>query len=70
MNDPGEGHAFLIGFGDGVAFTQTGWESIEHYSTPKEIKQELHYYKWGLAMGRLVIVGFATGMIAILIRGC
>ena len=69
MNDPEEGHAFLIGFGDGVAFTQTGWSGIENYSTPKEIKQELHYYKLGLFLGRFAIVGFVTGMIALL-KGC
>lgn len=67
MNDPGEGHAFLIGLGDGVAFTKTNWETIGLYSHPKEIKVELHYYKVGLALGRLLIIGFVTGMLDILI---
>ena len=66
MNDPAEGHAFLIGFGDGVAHTNTGWENIEKYSTPEDIKQELHYYKWGLGMGRFAVYGFITGMISLL----
>jgi len=67
MNDPGEGHAFLIGFGDGVAFTKTDWETIDKYSLPKDIKGELHYYKAGLALGRFLIIGFIAGMLKILI---
>jgi len=67
MGDPGEGHAFLIGLGDGMAFTKTDWETIDEYSLPKDIKGELHYYKIGLAIGRFVIIGFIVGMIKILI---
>jgi len=67
MRDPGEGHAFLIGLGDGVAFSKTDWGTIELYSLPKDIKGELHYYKIGLVVGRLLIIGFVTGMLDILI---
>jgi len=67
MKDPGEGHAFLIGLGDGVAFTKTDWKTIELYSLPDDIKGELHYYKIGLFVGRIFIIGFVTGMLDILI---
>ena len=67
FNDPGEGHAFLIGLGDGVAFTRTDWGTIAECSLPKEIKGELHYYKAGLLFGRLIILGFITGMIRLLL---
>jgi len=67
MDDPGEGHAFLIGLGDGVAFTKTDWGTIDQYSHPEQIKTELHYYKVGMMVGRLLIIGFVTGMLDILI---
>ena len=67
MDDPGEGHAFLIGFGDGVAFKTTDWKTVSLYSEPRQIEGELHYYKIGLAIGRFAIIGFVTGMIAAII---
>jgi len=67
MSDPGEGHAFLIGLGDGVAFTKTDWNMIGDWSKPEAIKGELHYYKAGLLVGRIFIIGFVTGMLDILI---
>lgn len=52
-----EWHAFVIGFGDGVAFTRTvTWEMAE-------IGGEPHYYKWGVAMGRFAIIGFVAAML-------
>lgn len=67
MDGPGEGHAFLIGLGDGVAFTKTDWNMIGDWSKPDDIKGELHYYKIGLFVGRVFIIGFVTGMLDILI---
>ena len=66
MNDPGEGHAFLIGFGDGFTFQRTSWEHIDKWSLPSDVKGELHYYKWGAFTGRLAFIL----LIALLIRGC
>jgi len=44
-----EWHSIVIGWGDGVAFTKTHWEDIED----EEMRGELHYYKFGTALGRL-----------------
>ena len=70
MNDCAEGHAFLIGAGDGFTFQRTDWHSIHQWSLPKEVKGELHYYKWGAMVGRLAFILLTTGMLALLIRGC
>jgi len=67
MNEPREAHSFLIELGDGVSITKTDWGTIDSYSLPKEIKGELHYYKLGLLVGRIFIIGFVTGMLDILI---
>ena len=40
-----EWHTIVIGWGDGVAFTKTAVVNL--------IIGELHYYKFGLALGRL-----------------
>ena len=61
MNTPEEWHAFVIGWGDGVAFTTTEWQKVE------EIKGEGQYYKFGLALGRFSIFGFMAGMIKVVI---
>ena len=62
MNTPAEWHAFVIGWGDGVAFTKTEWQKLE------EIKGEGHYYKFGLALGRFSILGFGTAMLILIIK--
>ena len=49
-----EWHAIVIGWGDGVAFTMTDWHLMDVFYNEKEgMEQELHYYKFGLALGRL-----------------
>lgn len=42
-----EWHSFVIGWGDGVAFTRTDWWAI------REIEGEPHYYKFGVGVGRI-----------------
>lgn len=52
-----EWHAIVIGWGDGVAFTYTDWDLINLlYDEEEKMEQELHYYKAGLAFGRLTLV--------------
>lgn len=50
MNTDAEWHAFVIGWGDGVAFTKTDCQQIA------EIKNDVHYYKFGVSVGRFAIV--------------
>ena len=50
-----EWHATVIGFGDGVAFTTTNWPMLSLFYEDG-IEGELHYYKFGLALGRLTWV--------------
>lgn len=47
-----EWHAWVIGWGDGVAFLSTDWEEVMAWYGPN-MGEEIHYYKFGLAMGRL-----------------
>lgn len=47
-----EWHAIVIGWGDGVAFTKTDWKTISQIYG-REMEKELHYHKFGLALGRL-----------------
>ena len=56
-----EWHSIVIGWGDGVAFTKTDWNDIED----EEMQGELHYYKFGLALGRLT---WALIIVKLLIR--
>ena len=69
MNDCEEGHAFLIGLGDGITFQKTDWSQIHKWSLPSEVQGELHYYKWGALTGRIAFILLITGMIALL-KGC
>ena len=49
-----EWHAIVIGWGDGVSFTYTDWDLINLlYDEEEKMKQELHYYKFGVGLGRL-----------------
>lgn len=45
-------HAFIIGWGDGAAFTWTDWDMI-HMFYDDGLEGELHYYKFGIGLGRL-----------------
>lgn len=47
-----EWHAIVIGWGDGVAFTKTDWDKI-HKFYDDGLEGELHYYKFGIGLGRL-----------------
>lgn len=47
-----EWHALVIGFGDGVSFTHTNWDDIP-LLYDDGLEGELHYYKFGSALGRL-----------------
>ena len=61
MNTDAEWHAFVIGWGDGVTFRRTDLSRI------REIEGEVHYYKFGLALGLFSIIGFITAMVDIFI---
>ena len=47
-----EWHMIVCGYGDGVAFTTTDIDTLT-FVYGKDIRKELHYYKFGLALGRL-----------------
>ena len=68
MNTPEEWHAFVIGFGDGVAFTKTDWGTVFIFYKGEGMEKELHYYKFGLALGRFSILGFGTAMLKVIIK--
>ena len=49
-----EWHAIVLGWGDGVAFTHTEWHLMSvFYGEGEKMEGELHYYKFGLGLGRL-----------------
>jgi len=46
-----EWHMIVIGWGDGVSFTKTDFKILD-----EEMQGEVHYYKFGSALGRLTLV--------------
>lgn len=59
-----EWHAIIIGWGDGVAFTETDWVKISILCpNDKGIEGELHYYKFGLGLGRLSFMAVTGGVV-------
>ena len=52
-----EWHSFVIGVGDGFAFTGTTIADAE------DLKGEVHYYKAGVFVGRLAFVVTIGGLI-------
>lgn len=70
MNTHQEWHAILIGWGDGISCRRTDWQEIHRiYGDKEKMRRELHYYKVGLGVGVLTLIGFITAM-AILFKRC
>jgi len=65
-----EWHALIIGWGDGVSCRRTDWQKINRiYGSEEKMKREFHYYKAGLGIGVLTLIGFITAM-AVIFKGC
>lgn len=64
-----EWHAWVIGLGDGMAFRSTNWEQLNvYYGDAEKMRQELHYYKFGLGIGMLIVIAFIFGGVKWLMR--
>jgi len=66
LNTHQEWHALVIGWGDGVSFRKTDWYMLNvYYGTKEKMRQELHYYKFGLALGFFSILGFVAWLVSL-----
>lgn len=66
MNTWGERHAFIIGLGDGISFTQTDSETLVDEDTM--LYEEEHYHKLGMAIGRIIIFWIIVAGVCAIIR--